>query len=70
MGDIFDYIYWRGDLDFNQVLFNEVDNLIFSRLSYLPFENIINNNERLTIEECFQKSANFKEDMFLCKNDF
>ncbi|MEG0138098.1 MAG: Mbeg1-like protein [Bacilli bacterium] len=70
MGDIFDYIYWRGDLDFNQVLFNEVDNLIFSRLSYLPFENIINNNERLTIEECFQKSLNFKEDMFLCKNDF
>ena len=41
MGNILSYIEWRGDLSFAQSAFNEVDNLIFSVLSYLEFGNVI-----------------------------
>ncbi|MEG0479044.1 Mbeg1-like protein [Peptostreptococcus sp.] len=35
MDNIIDYIDWRGDLTFEQSGFNEVDNMIFSQISYL-----------------------------------
>jgi hypothetical protein len=41
MANIFDYLAWRGDLDFKHVPFNPVDNIIFSQLSYLPLEGIV-----------------------------
>lgn len=41
MQNILDYIDWRGDISFETDGFNEVDNLIFSVLSYLEFDNIV-----------------------------
>ena len=41
MANIYDYIQWRGDLDFSQSPFNPVDNLIFSQLAYLPMDGIV-----------------------------
>jgi hypothetical protein len=41
MPDLFDYLKWRGDLSFASDGFNEVDNLIFSGLSYLYFDGIV-----------------------------
>lgn len=41
MTNIFDYITWRGDLTFSQSPLNEVDNLIFSRLSYFPMDDLV-----------------------------
>lgn len=41
MTNIFDYFNWRGDLSLKQDGFNEVDALVLSRLSYLPFDNIV-----------------------------
>jgi hypothetical protein len=41
MPDLFDYLSWRGDLDFTQSPVNPVDFVIFSQLSYLPFEDIV-----------------------------
>ena len=41
MADLFDYILWRGDLDFTQSPLNPVDFVIFSQLSYLPFDGIV-----------------------------
>lgn len=41
MSNIFDYIDWRGDLSVKNDKFNNVDALILSRLSYLPFDNIV-----------------------------
>lgn len=40
MANLLDYVQWRGDLSYTQDAFNEVDNLIFSQLIYLPFEGI------------------------------
>ena len=51
MPNVCDYIKWRGDITLNQSEFNEIDNLILSRFSYLPFDQIIEENEIVTIEE-------------------
>lgn len=40
MGNIMDYVEWRGDLTFAQSPFNEVDNLILSCLSYVRLEGV------------------------------
>lgn len=44
MANVFDYINWRGDLSLKIDEFNDVDALILSRLSYLPFDNIVSKN--------------------------
>jgi len=41
MNTIIDYLDWRGDLSFNQDPLNEVDNLIFSVLSYSDFSGVV-----------------------------
>lgn len=41
MGNITDYIKWRGDLTFRQSPFNDVDNLILSELSYVLLDGIV-----------------------------
>ena len=41
VGDMFDYISWRGDLSFSDVPFGPADALLFSTLVYLRFEGII-----------------------------
>lgn len=54
MSNIFDYLEWR-DISLKKVEFNEIDNLILSRLSYFPFDGIVEENEVITIKECYQK---------------
>lgn len=46
MGSLFDYLNWRGDLSFSQSEFNEVDNMIFSLLSYINFDGIVSESHR------------------------
>ena len=41
MGTLYDYLKWRGDLTFSEVPINDVDNLIFSLISYLDFKGIV-----------------------------
>jgi hypothetical protein len=41
MANLFDYIHWRGDLDFDLSPFNPVDNLVFSFFSYLIMDGIV-----------------------------
>ena len=40
MGNIMDYISWRGDLTFEKSKFNEVDNLILACFSYVNLDGI------------------------------
>ena len=54
MSNIFDYIDWR-DISLKKVEFNEIDNLILSRLSYFPFDGIIEKNEEITVEESYKR---------------
>jgi hypothetical protein len=41
VANIFDYLDWRGDLSFVEAPFNEVDNLIFSKLVYVDLSGIV-----------------------------
>lgn len=67
MTNVFDYLKWRGDLTLDKP--NEIDALIFARLSYLPLENIILNNEKITISELYKRSLNIKNIPYLRKED-
>ena len=41
MANMLDYVFWRGDLTFENVPFNEIDALILCQITYLNFDNII-----------------------------
>lgn len=41
MANVFDYLHWRGDLQFTQDEPNEIDALIFSSLAYIQFPGSI-----------------------------
>lgn len=55
MANVFDYLKWRGDLNLEKSSFNEIDNLILSRFSYFPFDNIIKEDEVVTIKELSER---------------
>ena len=71
MANIFDYLNWRGDLDFKQSEFNDVDNLIITRFAYFPFDDIIKENEIATIKELSTRFQNldFSKVQVLQKED-
>lgn len=54
MANIFDYMDWR-DLKLKQVEFNEIDNLILARLSYFPFDGLLEEGEEITIKEAYRR---------------
>lgn len=56
MSSIIDYILWRGDLTFDQAPLNEVDNLIFSNLTYLNFNGLV--------PESFDRTTTLREAAF------
>lgn len=73
MRNIFDYLVWRGDLDFSSDPPNEVDALILARASYLPFDGFVSKEaseqmafsdfcKALMAEEDFEKRLLFEED--------
>lgn len=41
MANVIDYLKWRGDITFEQVKLNEVDNLILSQLAFVDFTGIV-----------------------------
>lgn len=44
MKNVFDYLDYYGSLTFNEVLFNDVDGLIFALLSYVKLKDIVPND--------------------------
>ena len=49
--NIIDYLKWRGDLDFKQDPFNEVDNLCLCHMAYTMFDDLIDINTIITIQD-------------------
>jgi hypothetical protein len=65
MANLFDYISWRGDLEFDQFPFNPVDNIVFSQLSYLPMDGIVpgpHDHNSVTVEELAAKYAAMQQE--------
>ena len=40
MANLVDYVKWRGDLSFEISPFNEIDNAVFSLLSYIDLKDL------------------------------
>lgn len=56
--DIFDALYWRGDLGFEDSEFNGIDNIIFSLLSYFKLDGIVSSSKikpYITLEKVFER---------------
>lgn len=75
MANVFDYLFWRGDLTFNSSPFNETDAVILSRFAYLPFELLSqkpNKDNPLSIAEIADKMLKIEniEEKILQKNDY
>lgn len=68
MPNINDYLKWRGDLSLEADPFNEVDNMILSRFSYLPFNKIKINQEE-TIGRIAEKLKDFPLEEFNIAGD-
>lgn len=68
MANILDYIMWRGDLSFECDKLNELDKLIFARMSYLPFKEIeFKGKEK--IKNLSYKFLKIKKEKFLWPGD-
>lgn len=68
MPNLEDYIKWRGDLSFKVSPFNEIDNMILARFSYMPFRRIKMDKSE-TIENIAKKMKKFEEDKFSFHGD-
>lgn len=69
MGNIHDYLSWRGDLEIDKKNpFNEIDSMILARFSYLLFHRI-EMKEVETIEDISQKMKDFKNEEFIFNGD-
>lgn len=56
--NVLGYIRWRGDLSFENDPINEIDALIFSTLSYVPFDGIapeLEKDEKITLKDAADK---------------
>lgn len=70
MSNIFDYLQWRGDLKITADSFNEIDSLILSRFSYLQFDGLFEEQEEITIKECYERlKKSDKTIKYLWKDD-
>lgn len=66
MADLFDYLYWRGDLTFEQSPFNNNDALCLSQLSYIDFSDLVDSSfsKKITLAELtdsFFKTENLEK---------
>lgn len=63
MADILDYIRWRGDLPFTVSPPNEVDAVIFSTLSYIPFRGrtVFHPEEAIPFSEAVEEFFSYPE---------
>lgn len=69
MANINDYLKWRGDIPINNTFkFNEIDDMILARFSYLLFDRIKMNSKE-TIETISKKMKNFENDEFRYNGD-
>lgn len=68
MANIIDYIKENGDSSFKEKYINELDKIILTRFSYLPFKEIVLDKKE-NIEKISNKMKNLDLEKFLWKDD-
>lgn len=73
MANILDYVEWRGDLTLEQAPFGDIDGLILSWLSYVPFGGIVSRkfSEPITLREAATRylQSDSRRESMLHKHD-
>ena len=71
MSNILDYLEWRGDLNFRERPFNDVDNLILSELAYIDLRSILQYGEQdsMLLSEVYRKYAEMGKDQSYLVNN-
>lgn len=66
MADIIDYIDQYGDKTLEQLPFNEIDSLVLSRVSYIPFTGVVSPyaSHKITVLSAFKEFLNSHEDPY------
>ena len=59
MYTIKDYLKFYKDISFEDVSFNEIDNILFSELSYLTWKGIVNNEKIKISKKSGKTGSNF-----------
>ena len=74
MNNMLDYVKWRGDLSFKKAAMNEVDGMIFAKLSYVGFEVFFDGLEKADeavniadFADCLKRSGKPPINMLLVK---
>jgi hypothetical protein len=52
---LFDYLSWRGDLSFEHDPINEIDITAFALLVYLDYNDIVGENEEITLAQAAER---------------
>lgn len=71
MGNVSDYLKWRGDLDFIQSPFNEIDNLILAQIAYVDLADIVpgpGSEEGITLSEASDTFFDIHDEKEIRKN--
>ncbi len=66
--NIIDYVRWRGDISFHKAPFNDVDNAILSVFSYVHWENVLNYNNEMTLEQAWKKYEEIEDESTMNQN--
>ena len=60
MANLFDYVVWRGDLDFDKVPFGKIDALLLAQISYCLVDGFVSESfdEKITLKELANRMKN------------
>ena len=61
MATLLDYLHWRGDITLDIAPFCAADDLVMARIAYIPFEDVVEFNDPITVGEACRKLL-LKED--------
>lgn len=64
MGNLIDYLKWKGDVPLGEYPFNVFDSMVISALAYLRFEGTLNADETLPLKEAVERIRKIKEPVF------
>ncbi len=65
MGNLIDYLSWRGDIEFDSSPFCDMDSMVLSTLGYIDFSSVLDRDDTLTLTEAVNKLKEKETPRFL-----
>ncbi len=65
MGNLIDYLSWRGDIDFESMPFCDMDSMVLCAISYIDFSSVLKKEDSLTLTEAVKRLKEKETPRFL-----